>query len=215
MRTIMSNNADISGVFQRPTLMDYLVVAESQKVDAGLNVYVGRLEVGLVGLSGGRVVYADMPGASGNTALSLLARLSNARIVINQWSAHLANVDRPWRELVGEPDPNAAVGRAQRLAEVRAELRELDSERESESGVYDRIENNTGDLGLARRVAAELLDWAVIDAYTSGDFEVSRELASAREIVAPGDLLAAANLERLRLRLLEDEFVSGVVGVQG
>ena len=39
------NHADISGSFQRPTLVDYLIVAEHETLDLGLKLYVGALEV--------------------------------------------------------------------------------------------------------------------------------------------------------------------------
>lgn len=211
----MNDGADISGAFQRPNPIDYLLVAESLCLDVGLNVHVGRLEVGLIGLRGGRVMFADMPGASGHTALSLLVRLSNARVMVNRWTAHAVNVEAPWRELVGEGDGRWSVGRAQRLAEVEAELRELDGESAADSGAYEIAGVRSVDADApARRVVAELLDWGVSEAYLGGELEHARMLACVRERVQPNDLLAAANLERLRLRLLEDEFVAGVAEVQ-
>lgn len=211
----MSNVAELSGTFQRPNLVDYLLVAEHQKLTVGLHVHVGRLDIGIVGVHAGQPVHADMPGASGNTAFTLLARVSSARIVPSCWQHEVANIHKPWRELVSENEPALANGRTQRLAQVRAELRELDSERAAESGVFELVERKRDhEHPLAARVAAELVDWAVVEAYLRGELEQARCLVGHRERLCPGELISAANLERLRLRLLEDEFVAGVAEVR-
>jgi hypothetical protein len=211
----MSNAAELSGSFQRPNLVDYLLVAEHQELDVGLHVHVGRLDIGVVGVHAGRAIHADMPGASGNTALALLSRVSNARVVPRRQQYDIQNIDKPWRELIGENEPSLATGRAHRLAHVRAELRELASERAEDSGVYEMVERTRDpEHHFAARVMAELVDWAVVEAYLCGEIEQARCLVVQRERLCPGDLLPAANLERLRLRLLEDEFVAGVAEVR-
>jgi hypothetical protein len=211
----MSNVAELSGAFQRPNLIDYLLVAEHQQLAVGLHVHVGRLDIGIVGVHAGQPIHADMPGASGNTAFSLLARVSNARIVPSRWQHDVGNIDKPWRDLVSEDEPALATGRSQRLAQVRAELRELDSEGAEGSGVFERVEpERDHEYHLAARVAAEIVDWAVVESYLRGEFEHARGLIVHRERLCPGELLPAANLERLRLRLLEDEFVAGVAEVK-
>lgn len=208
----MSNAAELSGSFQRPNLVDYLLVAEHQKLEVALHVHVGRLDIGIVGIHAGLAVYADMPGAMGNTAFALLARVSNARIVPSRWQHAGGNIDKTWREIIGESEPALATGRTQRLAQVRAELRELDSERAEDSGVFQHQHQHQHQL--AARVAAELVDWAVVEAYLRGEIDLARGLVVQRERICPGELLPAANLERLRLRLLEDEFVAGVAEVK-
>lgn len=211
----MSIAAELSGTFQRPNLVDYLLVAEHQQLEVGLHVHVGRLDIGLVGVHAGRAVHADMPGAIGNTAFALLARVSNARIVPSRWQYDVGNIDKPWRELVGENESALASGRTRLLAQVRTEMRELDDERAEDSGVFELIERKRDhEHDLAARVAAELVDWAVVEAYLRGELEQARGLVVQRERMCPGELLPAANLERLRLRLLEDEFVAGVAEVE-
>jgi hypothetical protein len=207
---------DVSGVFDRPDLIDYILVAEHQQLDLCLRVYVGRLEIGLIGVHVGSPVYADMPGATGNTAFALLARLSNARIVPSRWKYDTTNIDSPWRELVGGGEQVSPAGRTRRLADVRSELRELDEElAQEQSGEIEReVGSHDDEQQLALKVAAELLDWRVVEVYLRGDFEHARRLAGQRERLQPGELLPAANLERLRLRLLEDEFVAGVAEVR-
>ena len=210
----MNGSADISGAFQRPTLVDYLIVVEHDSIDLCLHLYVGALEVGIIGVRGGRVVHADLPGASGNTALSLLARLSDARITPEPWTERASNVEGGWRQLVDQGQIANSPGRRQRLAQIRAELRELDAEIAAESGVYEIAQPEPSSAGApALAVATELLDWAVVEAYLVRDIEGARALAERREQLKPGDLTSAANLERLRLRLLEDELVAGVAEV--
>lgn len=210
------NHADISGSFQRPTVVDYLIVAEHETLDLGLKLYVGALEVGLVGLEAGRVVYAELPGASGNLAVSLLSRLPSARIMPESWVSRTPNVLAPWRELIDGRLWGSSAGRSQRLATARAELRELDAELAAESGVYScPLPQPSGDEGQAQRLAAELLDWAAIEAYLCGEVEQARLLVDRRERLRPGELTCAANLERLRLRLLEDELAADVAELAG
>ena len=210
----MNESADISGAFQHPTLVDYLMVVEHDPIDLCLHLYVGALEVGIIGVRGGRVVHADLPGASGNTALSLLARLPDARITPEPWTERANNVEGAWRQLVDQGQIANSPGRRQRLSQIRAELRELDAELAAESGVYEiaRPEPSSADAS-ALRVATELLDWAVVEAYLVRDIEGARILAERREQLEPGDLTSAANLERLRLRLLEDEIAADVAEV--
>lgn len=210
----MSGSADISGAFQRPTLVDYLIVVEHDSLDICLHLHVGALEVGVIGVRGGRVVHAELPGAKGDTALSLLARLPDARVSAERWTQLATNVDRSWRSVVEPSSLDNSPGRRQRLTQIRAELRELDAEIAAESGVY-AIEGPQPVSVDARtlKVAAELFDWAVIEAYMSGSVEAARSLAERREQLKPGDLTSAANLERLRLRLLEDELAAGVAEV--
>ncbi|NVB42565.1 hypothetical protein G6O69_32375 [Pseudenhygromyxa sp. WMMC2535] len=207
----MSINADVSGSFQRPTLVDYLIVAELQSLDLGLRLWIGALEVGLVGLRDGQVTHAELPGASGDPALTLLARLP-VRITTELWSTELHTVRSPWRELVDESIWGASPGRAQRLEAIRSELQELFSEpKQRLIEEIDPVEvQEDHALTRARRLATELLDWAAVEAYLGGDRERARRLLGQREQLLPGDLLCAANLERLRLRLLEDEITASV-----
>lgn len=214
--TPLASNADISGAFQRPTLVDYLIVADHEQLDLSLHLHIGALEVGQLGVSGGQVVFAELPGATGDAAVSLLAQLPNARIMPEAWTTKPTNVSTPWRELIDERLWKASPGRKQRLAQIRAELRELDAEIAAESGVYavPRPELNDDDA-RALRIAAELIDWVAIEAYLHGEVDRAHVLMSQRERLRPGDLISAANLERLRLRLLEDELASGIAQVQG
>lgn len=209
------SNADISGAFQRPTLVDYLFVAEHETLDLGLKLYVGALEVGLVGLEAGRVVYAELPGATGNLAVSLLSQLPSVRLMPETWAPRTPNVLVPWRELIDGRQWETSAGRSRRLVQIRAELRELDAEQAAESGVFSCPPRPPSDTAKAQQIAAELLDWAVIETYLSGELEQARALADRRERLWPGELTCAANLERLRLRLLENEIATDVAEVAG
>lgn len=223
----MTHSADLSGSFQRPHLVDYLLVAEQLGLDIALNVHVGRLEIGVVGIDGGQVIYAEMPGASGSTALSLLMRLPSARIVPGRWERKDSNLDKPWRELVDGRDGALGTDRTQRLGQVRAELRDLDDDSAGESGrrlvlltasnsgAFTRVDpgGSEDSDGSETAAAADILDVAMLDAYLRGGIEHARELLLARDRLEPGLLLVAANLERIRLRLLDDEFVTSIAEV--
>lgn len=205
----MSGQSDISGAFQRPTIVDYLIVAEVQELSLTLNLYIGALAVGVIGISGGRVVYAEIPGAQGDTALSLLTRLPNARVMPEPWTARITNIQRPWRELVGESMWAQSPGRSRRVVQIRAELRELETE-SSQDQAPARAAEPSNATASAQRVATELLDWASITAYLRGDLDQARRTLACREQLSPCELMCAANLERLRLRLLEDEIAETV-----
>lgn len=206
----MSANTDISGSFQRPGLVDYIIVAENLRLDVELRLWIGALEVGLVGIAGGQVFYAEIPGATGDTALGLLARLP-ARVTPEAARTRESNVQAAWREVIDERAMGASAGRLQRLEAVRSELAELASESAGEAVVAAVVDGDETDA-RARRGVAELLDWAAVEAYLGGDVERARLVLIDRERIQPGDLLCAANLERLRLRLLEDEIEACVTG---
>lgn len=214
----MMSNAHISGAFQRPTLVDYLIVAEHETLDLSLKLYVGRLDVGLVGVAAGKVVYAELPGAEGKLAVSLLSRLPSARIMAETWAPRTPNVFAPWRELIDGSQWASSADRSQRLVQIRAELRELEAETAAESGVFSdppAPRAAGGDEARAEKIMSELLDWAGIEAYLSGDLEQAQALIDRRERLCPGQLMCGANLERLRLRLLEDEIAASVTEVAG
>ncbi|MCA9696473.1 MAG: hypothetical protein KC431_03025 [Myxococcales bacterium] len=209
----MTSTADISGSFQRPSLVDYLIVAEHQSRDLGLRLWIGALEIGLIAVCAGEVAYAELPGAGGDTALTLLAKLP-ARVTPEPWVGRDRNVHKPWRELIDEQQWGNSPGRSQRLTAIRAELAELDEETgelDSQTGA-SVLADETEVPTRARRVSVELLDWLAIEAYLEGEREQARALLTVRERSAPGDLLCAANLERLRLRLLEDDIEASVKG---
>lgn len=209
------SNADISGAFQRPTLVDYLFVAEHETLNLGLKLYVGALEVGLIGIDVGRVTFAELPGATGNVAVSLLSQLSSARIMAQSWAPRTPNVLAPWRELIDRSQWDSSAGRSRRLVQIRAELHELDAELTAESGVHScptppMSGQMSGQQAKAQRIAGELLDWAAIEAYLGGQLEQAQILVDRRERMWPGELTCVANLERLHLRLLEDEISMSV-----
>jgi len=216
----MTRSADISGAFAHPTLVDYLVVLEHESLEICLQIHVGALEVGTVGVRRGVVSHAELPGARGEVALRLIASLANARISPEAWAEAEAeaeaeaNVTRPWRELLDGALAEQAEGRRQRLSLVRAELRELDAELAAESGIYEIPRPEPGPAERAAlQVVAQLFDWATIDAYLDGDVEQARTLAQRRGQLCSSDAIVVANVERLQLRLLDDELAAGIAEV--
>ncbi|EDM78498.1 hypothetical protein PPSIR1_33324 [Plesiocystis pacifica SIR-1] len=205
----MALHTDMSGSFRWPTLIDYLVILDDLAVDIGLRAWIGALEVGFVGVADGRPVFAEIPGARGDTALTLLARLPAARVVPEAWTKANPNIEQDWRGLVDLSSWEAIPGRSQRLASVRSELLEFRADgrrgERSETFVDDDAE-----LAREHKIVAQLLAWAAVEAYLGGDLESARALIVRRDSVAPSDLVSAANLERLRLRMLEDELAASV-----
>lgn len=204
----MNDSTNTSGAFMRPSLIDYLLVAEREQLRVGLLVHVGRLELGLVGVDGGRVVYAELPGSSGDLALALLTQVPGTRVVPQAWDGRPANVERSWRELVSDQQLNAAPGLAWRLDHVLAELAEID---ELERPADDVTPTHDPSV---RDAVAELLDWGAAHACLHADIGRAHALLTRREQLCAPDLVCAANLERLHLRLLEDEITTAVAEEQ-
>ena len=153
------NATHVSGALRRPTLVDYLIVAEQDSLDLSLRLYVGALEVGLIGIETGRLVYADLPGATGDLAISLLSRLPSPRVVPEAWASLTPNIHASWRDLVDGLEWDSPLGRSRRLVLIRAELRELDAQ--VTSGLRPCPgPQPSGDAEKALAIVTELLDWA-------------------------------------------------------
>ncbi len=196
----MPDDAHKPSLAERPRLVDFLIVAEHRVLDIGLRMWVGAIEVGLVGTSAGRVVFAELPGATGDAALQLLASLTEARVVPETWTTRVTNVESHWRRLISEGVP-ASGGRGPRLAAAREALRDwIDGDGES----YEADEPNS----RAMRLAIELLDWAAITAYLAHDLARAERLLERRKAIGAADAVCRANLERLRLRRLDEELDS-------
>jgi len=197
----MPDYAPPSAPVERPYLVDFLTVIDDQKLDIALRLWMGSIEVGLIGISTGRVVFAELPGATGGAALQLLASLTEARLVPEPWTKRESNVDLQWRALVNEHEPVSSTVRKQRLAAARHALQGWILE--DLGGSEDEAPNDR-----AQRVVLDLLDWSSIVAYLNGDLDRTEELLSRRKSLGPTDTICSANLARLRLRRLDDEFSS-------
>jgi len=204
---------NITNSGERPRLVDFLLLAEDQKIDVGLRVWVGAVDVGLVGISSGTVIFAELPGNTGDSALKLLAILSGARIVPEAWTTRVTNVESHWRTLVDERELLASADRAQRLSAARDELQRaggrepsarLSAGSSEDSGVFGCAEPDES-TRRALRLGLELLDSSAIAAYLRGDLDRARRLLERREQLQPGDLICRANLECLRIRLLDQQ----------
>ena len=206
----MGDIASSSGAFMRPTLLDYLIVAEELEFSVGLRVFIGRLELGLIGFERGRVVVAELPGSQGDSALALLVRMPGTRTVAELWSPRAPNVEAQWRDIVPSEQLASSSGRAWRLGAVRDELGELgpDSKRSTPNKLVRRVPLPNEPLLL--RVAGILLDWAAADACLDDEVERAHALLTQRVKLCPAELICAANLERLHLRLLADDIVTSV-----
>lgn len=211
---------DMSGSFRWPTLIDYLVLLDEEDVSVGLRLWIGALEVGFVGVETGQVCVARMPGVDGRMALGLLAELPGVRVVPEPWIADERNVEGHWeghwegrwRELVDWSVWESLPDRTQRLGQVREELEAIRSG--SEPTRADSGSNEDGDdRRRARALAAGLLRWVGIEAYLDGDLEGARGFLSGEAALLPGEIVTAANLERLRVRLLEDELAASVLSL--
>lgn len=200
---------DMSGAHQRPELIDFLLVSEHDRLSATLELRLGAIEVGLVEVSGGHVTHAELPGVTGDAALTLLARMTNLHVNPEPGQPRLATITRPWRVFFGEQALASSPARTEGRHAARALLAEVGSSPGPLPEPSDIVPSGAGPTPLAR-VAATIFDQAAIQAYLDGELAHARALLVQRERLAAGDLLANANLERLRLRLLEDELVSSV-----
>ena len=199
--------ASVSGAFMHPLLVDYLLVAEEVRATVDLHLYIGRLELGLIGLNRGEVEFAELPGSAGDEALVLLARMPGTRVSAEPRHSRGANVTRPWREAVEPGQLESCPGQAWRLDAVREELAEL-AEEESSTESPARLEHDRDPLLV--EIIGELLDWAAASACLADDIERAHALLVRRVQLCPTELICAANLERLHLRLLTDDIASSV-----
>ena len=202
--------ANVSGAFMRPTLTDFLQVAEADRLLLDLLLHVGPLEIGLIGVDAGRVVHAELPGSVGDSALALLLQMPGIQVVPERGRRRTPNVERAWRELADAEQLRATPGQAWRLEHVRAEIAELVDVEPSEAPLDAASEP---DAELVAMIGA-LLDWAAADACLRADNERAHALLSLRERLCAPEIVCAANLERLHLRLLEDEIAASVVEVR-
>ncbi|MFV8751521.1 tetratricopeptide repeat protein [Nannocystaceae bacterium ST9] len=156
----------------------------------------------------GRVVHAEMPGATGELALELLGRVPDLRVEVAAASGvDPATVERPWLAILGSvadrvDDEHASMRRAR----VYAELRELGI------GVgpalvalpptpsYPAVK-----LRAARHVAASLLRRAGLLAYLADDLDRARRCYERALTLRPRDAASRVNAERIRARMLDGE----------
>ena len=203
----MADLANASGAFMRPKLVDYLLVAEELELSVCLRLFIGRLELGVIGLERGKAVFAELPGSEGDAALALLMRMPGTRAVAEPWSARGPNVETQWRDMAQAEQLASSPGLAWRLDAVRGELMELD-----EPSCPPLVDNNHSaePSSDALRVAGILLDWAAADACLDDEIKRAHALLTRRVALCRTELICAANLERLHLRLLADDIVTSV-----
>ncbi len=95
-----------------PSLGHYFFFANEQRVSVRLRVCLGTLEVGVVDVKDGEPVHAELPGATGDRALELLARLRRVEISCERLpEVPVLDVRHPWTEAFGTveaPDDSIA-----------------------------------------------------------------------------------------------------------
>lgn len=198
----------------RPALIDYLLVVEELELSVELHLFIGRLELGVLALADGRVCFAELPGSTGDAALALLARMPGTRVVAEAWVPRIANVECTWRDVIEQEELASSPGRAWRLDAVREELEELG---EAAKPNLPRLVHSRPATELAsplRDVVGLLFDWAAADACLADDIEAAHALLTRRVELCPTELICAANLERLHLRLLADDIATSVAREQ-
>ena len=207
----------VSSSNERPGLLDYLLVLEHGRLDVGLKVWIGALEVGFVGVAEGRAIHAELPGASGDAALSLLLRMSGAHVTLEPWQPVPGEMSS-WRDLMEAGQGEASAGRPQRLARARAELAGQGGLRSGVSGreVEAEAPAQVGEEHeRASRAVARMFEWAAVESYLVGELDEASELLRRASRLESTGWVSVANLERLRLRLLEAEIEASVQGVEG
>lgn len=205
------------GERERPALVDYLLVAAREKLELSLRLRLGALELGQLGLEDGRVVHAQMPGASGNLALELLARVPGTRVEPGPAVDEAANVNRDWREVFAGALKARSSGRTARRGRVYAELRGLglldeDDERDPGASMSMTTLSVTEHALELSAATLELLGRAALEAYLRGDLDQAQALFSRCVHLSPESRCCRTNLERVRLRILDEESLRGTVG---
>ncbi|HGG56992.1 MAG TPA: hypothetical protein ENK31_04260 [Nannocystis exedens] len=65
---------------EQRTLNEYIAFARERSLSAILDLCLGPIEIGSLTLKRGRLWHAEMPGSSGNTALSLMCKLARVEV---------------------------------------------------------------------------------------------------------------------------------------
>lgn len=192
-----------------PRLTDYLQVAALDGLSFELQVRLGAIACGKLWIRSGSVIHAELPGASGEQALQLLARIPNARFEVASLGSSVITIERPWTDILGVSLSLAGEGGSgRRHLDVYAKLRE--------SGLGPRLgglaeeeaplpRHTSLQAQRATRSAALLLRRAGLVAYLSGDLERARRCYERVLAVRPHDLESRANVERIRARQLVEQ----------
>lgn len=100
----------------------YVALAHEQRLSLRLRVSLGAIEIGVVDLQDGELVHAELPGASGDRAVELLARMRRVDIACEPLpQTPVLDVSRPWREFfAGVDTPTAPVA-----AHIRGQFAEV------------------------------------------------------------------------------------------
>ncbi len=61
-------------------LSEYIVFARERSLSVTLELSLGPIEIGCIALNSGQLWHAEMPGSSGNTALSFMSKLARVEI---------------------------------------------------------------------------------------------------------------------------------------
>jgi hypothetical protein len=189
-------------------LTDYLQVATLEGSSLELQVRLGAIACGKIAIRSGSVIHAELPGASGEQALVLLARIPNARFEVTSLAAMATTIERPWSDILGVSLALASEGDSgRRHLDVYARLRER--------GLGPRLGGIADAAPLPRqaslqaqratRSAALLLRRAGLVAYLAGDLERARRCYERVLAVRPHDLESRTNVERIRARQLIEQ----------
>ncbi|MFV8751519.1 tetratricopeptide repeat protein [Nannocystaceae bacterium ST9] len=191
----------------RPGLVDYLRVASRDSLTFELRLRVGAIACGRLAIRDGRVIHAEMPGATGDLALELLGRVPNLRAEPGALGESEVSLRQPWtHSLAAVIEQTQDESAHLRRARVYAELRALglgpptDPPSAAVNHSFSRLQ-----LGRARRSAARLLRRAGMLAYLAGDLERARRCYERALTLRPRDLESRANTERIRARMLDGE----------
>jgi hypothetical protein len=187
-------------------LTDYLQVAALDELSFELQVRLGAIACGKVAIRSGSVIHAELPGASGEQALQLLARIPNARFEVGALASAPTTIERAWTDVLGVSLTLASEGdSSRRHLDVFAQLRE--------SGLGPRLaivdealpRHTSLQTQRATRSAALLLRRAGLIAYLAGDLERARRCYERVLAVRPHDFESRTNVERIRARQLIEQ----------
>lgn len=179
----------------KPSAADILHSLADQGRSVSALLWLGRVEVGRIDVERGEVIHAEIPGASGDTALRLFPRLVGVRITLDELRVSERSVGPDWRELLGPPVVDADL---KSLGPKWADVARPRSKPPHKASPHP--EPIQGSMAPPVQSDFDELFADAMKAYLRRDYSLALELFEACEELMPGDRRVAHNLGRLRGR---------------
>jgi hypothetical protein len=96
----------------------FLIELEARSADADLALLLGEVIVGYLAVRGGEVKHAELPGAEGDTALSMLPQLAGLQARVDATTDSRTTVSTSWRSYYPEHDPRLRMPKLAAVADI-------------------------------------------------------------------------------------------------